>query len=262
MHGDTTGRAAVTRTEIDGDIATLVLDRPEKRNAMNDALVDELDRFFSDPPKGVRAVIIRGEGGHFCSGLDLAEHEHRDPVEGVHHSRNWHRVSELIEFGGLPVLSVLTGAVIGGGLEIAASTHVRIAEPCVRFQLPEGRRGIFVGGGATVRVSRLIGADRMREMMLTGRNYGAEDGLRLGLAHYAVDTGEGLGLARKLARQIADNAPFSNYLMMNAISRIGDMSRSDGLFTESLAAAMSQTSEGAREGLRAFLEKREPKFRK
>ena len=261
MHDGTTYAGTVTRTEIDGDIATLVFNRPEKRNAMNDALIGDLDAFFSTPPEGVNAVILRGEGGHFCSGLDLAEHEHRDPVAGVYHSRNWHRVSELIEFGGLPVISVLTGAVIGGGLEIAASTHVRIAEPTVRFQLPEGRRGIFVGGGATVRVGRLIGADRMREMMLTGRSYGAEDGVRLGLAHYSVEDGAGMALARKLARQIADNAPFSNYLMINAISRIGDMSRSDGLFTESLAAAMSQTSDGAREGMRAFLEKREPRFR-
>lgn len=257
----TTYNGQVTRLEIDGDIATLIFDRPEKRNAMNDVLVAELDAFFANPPKGINAVIIRGEGGHFCSGLDLAEHESREPVEGVFHSRNWHRVSEMIEFGSLPVISVLTGAVIGGGLEIAASTHVRIAEPSVRFQLPEGRRGIFVGGGASVRVGRIIGPDRMREMMLTGRNYGAEDGLSMGLAHYSVGEDEGLDLAKKLARKIADNAPFSNYLMINAISRIGDMSRSDGLFTESLAAAMCQTSDGAKEGLRAFLEKREPKFR-
>lgn len=261
MQDGTAQTGKVTRIEIEGDIAILVFNRPEKRNAMNDALVDELDRFFSDPPAGVNAVILRGEGGHFCAGLDLAEHEHREPVEGVFHSRNWHRVSELIEFGGLPVISVLTGAVIGGGLEIAASTHVRIAEAGVRFQLPEGQRGIFVGGGATVRVGRLIGADRMREMMLTGRNYDDEEGTRLGLSHYAVGQGEGLNLARSLARKIADNAPFSNYLMINALSRIGDMSRSDGLFTESLAAAMSQTSDGAKEGLRAFLEKRAPKFR-
>lgn len=255
------GRKDVTRVEIDGDIATVTFDRPEKRNAMNDQLIAELDTFFSSPPKGVSAVILRGAGGHFCSGLDLAEHEHRDPIAGVYHSRNWHRVSDAIEFGGLPVVSVLTGAVIGGGLEIAASTHVRIAEPDVRFQLPEGRRGIFVGGGATVRIGRLLGADRMREMMLTGRNYGAEEGLALGLCHYSVEAGEGYDLAKKLARKIADNAPFSNYLMMQAISRIQDMPRSEGFFTESLAAAMSQTSDGAKEGLRAFLEKRPPKFR-
>ena len=256
-----TSRPRVTRLEVAGDIATITLDRPDKRNAMNDALVAELDAFFSAPPEGVRVVILRGEGGHFCAGLDLAEHEHREPIAGLHHSRNWHRVSELIEFGGLPVISVLTGAVIGGGLEIAASTHVRIAEPSVQFQLPEGRRGIFVGGGASVRVGRIMGPDRMREMMLTGRSYGAAEGLALGLAHYAVGEGEGMALAGRLARQIADNAPFSNYLMIQALSRIADMSRGDGLFAESLAAALSQTSDGAKEGLRAFLEKRDAKFR-
>ena len=260
MTQKTTDKRA-TRVEIEGDIAIITFDRPEKRNAMNDALVAELDAFFGNTPEGVSAVILRGAGGHFCSGLDLEEHEQRPPVEGVYHSRNWHRVADSIEFGGLPVISVLTGAVIGGGLEIATSTHVRIAEPDVRFQLPEGMRGIFVGGGATVRVGRILGADRMREMMLTGRNYGAKEGLEFGLCHYSVGAGEGMDLARKLARKIADNAPFSNYLMIQTISRVNDMSRADGLFTESLAAAMSQTSDGAKEGLRAFLEKRPPKFR-
>ena len=253
--------ARVTRLAIDGDIATITFERPAKFNAMNDAMIGELDAFFSAPPEGVHAVILTGSGGHFCAGLDLAEHELRQPVAGVYHSRNWHRVANLIEFGKLPVVSALTGVVIGGGLEIATATHVRIAEPSVQFQLPEGRRGIFVGGGATVRIGRILGADRMREMMLTGRKYGASEGVALGLAHYEVGEGEALPLARKLARKMADNAPFSNYLMMQALPRISDMSRSDGLFAESLAAAMSQTSEGAKEGLRAFLEKREPRFR-
>jgi len=252
---------AVARVDIEDDIAIMTFTRPDKRNAMNDDLVAALDAFFSAPPKNVKAVVLTGEGGHFCSGLDLAEHKHRSPEDTVYHSRNWHRVADLIEFGGLPVIAAMTGAVIGGGLEIATSAHVRIAEPSVRFQLPEGRRGIFVGGGATVRVGRILGADRMREMMLTGRSYGAEDGLNLGLCHYSVDEDEALPLARKLARKIADNAPFSNYLMIQAISRIGDMSRSDGLFTESIAAAMSQTTEDAAEGLKAFLEKRPPTFR-
>jgi enoyl-CoA hydratase/carnithine racemase len=155
----------------------------------------------------------------------------------------------------------MTGAVIGGGLELATSTHVRIAEPSCLFQLPEGRRGIFVGGGATVRVGRILGPDRMTEMMLTGRTYGAEDAVRLGLAHYAVGEGEALPLAMELAGKIARNAPVSNYLMINAIARIGDMSRADGLFVESLSAALSQTTPDAEEGLRAFLEKRAPSFR-
>jgi enoyl-CoA hydratase/carnithine racemase len=153
------------------------------------------------------------------------------------------------------------GAVIGGGLELATSTHVRIAEPSTIFQLPEGRRGIFVGGGASVRVGRILGADRMVEMMLTGRKYGADEGLALGLAHYAVGEGEALPLAQDLARKIASNAPLSNYIMIQAIQRIEDMSKADGLFTESLCAALTQTSTDAMEGLQAFLQKRDPTFR-
>ena len=258
---DDTNKRQPIRIEIADDIATVTFDRPEKRNAVNDSLINALGDFFANPPKGVNAMILHGAGGHFCAGLDLAEHQQRSPEETMFHSQNWHKVTDQIEFGGLPVIAVLTGAVIGGGLEIATAAHVRIAEPSARFQLPEGRRGIFVGGGATVRVGRILGADRMREMMLTGRSYGADEGLALGLAHYTAAEGEGLAKAQDLARKVADNAPFSNYLMIQALSRIEDMSRTDGFFTESLAAAVAQTTEGANEGLRAFLEKRAPKFR-
>ena len=168
---------------------------------------------------------------------------------------------EQIQFGGLITVSAIFGAAIGGGLELAAATHVRIAEASTIFQLPEGRRGIFVGGGATARVGRLLGADRMTEMMLTGRKYSADEGVALGLAHYAVADGTAMELAQSLAGKIARNAPLSNYLMVQSIARINDMSQADGLFTESLAAALSQTTPDATEGLRAFLEKRAPKFR-
>ena len=245
---------------IEDRIARLTLTRPDKRNALNDALIDAFEAFFAAPPAGVRAVILSGEGGHYSAGLDLAEHVARDAAGTMHHSRNWHRVMDLIQFGGLPVVSAMQGAVIGGGLELACATHVRIAEPSVVFQLPEGRRGIFVGGGATVRVGRILGADRMIEMMLTGRKYGAAEGLALGLCHYAVGEGEALALAEKLAGRIAENAALSNYVMIQAIARIADMSKTDGLFTESLCAALTQTSRDAEEGLKAFLEKRQPRF--
>lgn len=246
---------------LDGDIATLTIDRPEKRNAMCDQLLSEMDAFFSNPPEQAKVVILTGTGGHFCSGLDLAEHTARSGEDTLYHSRNWHCVMDKIQFGRLPVVSAMYGAVIGGGLEIAAATHVRIAEPSTMFQLPEGRRGIFVGGGATVRVGRILGADRMTEMMLTGRKFSADEGLMLGLCHYSVGEGESMALARELADKIARNAPMSNYLMINAISRIDDMSKADGLFAESLCAALSVTTPDAAEGLRAFLDKRAPTFR-
>lgn len=245
---------------VEDRIAHIVLSRPDKRNALNDRLIAALDRFFADPPEGVRAVVLSGAGGHFSAGLDLSEHVRREAPAVMRHSRNWHRVMDAVQFGGLPVVSALTGAVIGGGLELAAATHVRIAEPSAVFQLPEGRRGIFVGGGATVRVGRIVGADRMTEMMLTGRKLGAEEAVSLGLAHYAVGEGEALAKARALAEDIAGNAALSNYLIIQGLARIDDMARADGLFAESLCAALSQTSPDAAEGLRAFLEKRLPEF--
>jgi len=246
---------------MEGPIAVLTMNRPEKRNAMSDALIGEIDAFFANPPKETKVAVIAGEGGHFCAGLDLSEHVERDAEQAIHHSRWWHRIMDGIQFGGLPVVSALSGAVIGGGLELATATHVRVAEPSTIFQLPEGRRGIFVGGGASVRVGRILGADRMTEMMLTGRKYNAQEGVSLGLAHYAVGDGEAFAKAMELAEVIASNAPLSNYMMIQALSRIEDMGKSDGLFTESLCVALAQTSPDAIEGLRAFLQKRNPDFR-
>jgi enoyl-CoA hydratase/carnithine racemase len=250
----------ILKIEIEDGIATLTMNRPGKRNAMCDELLTAIDAFFSNPPEGVKVVILIGTEGHYCSGLDLSEHQQRDAEGTMRHSRGWHAIMDKIQYGGLPVVSAMFGAVIGGGLELATSTHVRIAEPSTIFQLPEGKRGIYVGGGASVRVGRILGADRMVEMMLTGRKYGAEEGLALGLTHYSVGEGEALPMARKLAAQIASNAPLSNYIMIQAISRIEDMAKADGLFTESLCAALTQTSPHALEGLQAFLQKRDPKF--
>lgn len=251
----------ILKIELDGPIAILTMNRPAKRNAMCDELLEQIDAFFSKPPKDIKAVVLTGTAGHFCSGLDLSEHVARDAEGTMRHSRGWHAVMDRIQYGGLPVISAMFGAVIGGGLELASATHVRIAEASTIFQLPEGRRGIFVGGGASVRVGRILGADRMVEMMLTGRKYSADEGLALGLCHYSVGEGEALDLALKLAHRIAGNAPLSNYIMIQALSRIEDMAKADGLFTESLCAALTQTSPDAVEGLAAFLEKRDPSFR-
>ena len=251
---------AVLDIRIDGAVAHLTMARPDKRNALNDRLLGAIDDFFRSPPEGVRVVVISGGGGNFSSGLDLSEHVHREPADVMRHSRRWHEVMDRIQFGGLPVVAVLEGAVMGGGLELAAAAHVRVAEPSVRFQLPEGRRGIFVGGGASVRIGRIIGPDRMVEMMLTGRVYDAQDGTRLGLAHYLVAEGEGRTEALRLAGTIAANADLSNYIVIQALSRIDDMARADGLFAESLCAALTQTGADAQEGLRAFLDKRRPEF--
>ena len=247
--------------EHKGAIAHLTLNRPEKRNALNDGLVAALDGFFSAVPAGTRVIVISGAGGHFSSGLDLSQHVSRQPLEVMAHSRNWHRVMAQIANSPIPVVAAMTGAVMGGGLEFGAACHVRVAEETVRFQMPEGLRGIFVGGGGSVRISRLIGPDRMTEMMLTGRVYSGTEGERLGLAHHLVPEGRALDKAMELAERIASNSPTINGFIIQAIAQIGSMPPEAGLYAESLAAALSQTGPDAEEGLRAFLEKRPPVFR-
>ena len=177
------------------------------------------------------------------------------------HSRNWHRVMARVASSTVPFIAAMSGAVMGGGLEFAAACHVRVAEQSVRFQMPEGLRGIFVGGGGSVRISRLIGPDRMTEMMLTGRTYDGAEGERLGLAHYLVPEGAAPDKAFELAGRIASNSPTINGFIIQAIAQIGSMPPEAGLYAESLTAALSQTGPDAEEGLRAFLEKRAPVFR-
>jgi enoyl-CoA hydratase/carnithine racemase len=168
-------------------------------------------------------------------------------------------VFDMFEFGKVPVIAVLHGAVVGGGLELASACHVRVAEKSTYFALPEGVRGIYVGGGGSVRIPRLIGASRMMDMMLTGRTYGAEDGLAMGLSHYLVENGTGLEKGIELAKRCAANTPMTNYAVMHALPRIADIDRPGGYMMEALMAAISSGSEEAQVRLKDFLEKRAPK---
>ncbi len=241
---------------IDGPVAVLSLNRPAKRNALDEPTVLGIERFFAELPAAIGAVVIRGEGEHFCAGLDLADLRTRDATGGLHHSRAWHRAFERIEHGRVPVIAVLHGAVIGGGLELACAAHIRVAERSAYYALPEGQRGIFVGGGGSVRLPRLIGVARMADMMLTGRTYSAEQGVALGFSQYLVEPGEGMGKALELARRVAANAPLTNFAVIHALPRIAEADPATGLLTESLMAAVAQADEAAKARLAAFLEKR------
>jgi len=229
----------------DGDIVLLKLNRPDKRNAINDALLSELGALFTEGMDGARAVVLYGEGAHFCAGLDLHElmaKRSPDVMVSMRRSRQWHRVFDLMQFGELPVVSVLKGGVIGGGFELAAATHVRVSEQSAFYQLPEGQRGIFLGGGGSVRIPRIIGAGRVVEMMLTGRALTSEEGLQLGIAHYLVEDGEGLAKATELAQAIARNAPSTNYAIVNGIARISEMAMGEGMFAETMVTTMTRSA--------------------
>jgi enoyl-CoA hydratase/carnithine racemase len=247
------------RAERRDDIAMLFLARTEKRNAIDDPTVFGIEAFFAALPDDVKAVVLAGEGEHFCSGLDLGELTARDVAQGIAHSRSWHRAFERIEFGKVPVVAVLHGAVVGGGLEIAAACHIRVADASAYYALPEGSRGIFVGGGGSVRLPRLIGTARMMDMMLTGRIYDAEDGQAIGISHYLVARGAGLAKGIELARRIASNAPMTNFAVTHVLPRIAESDPASGYLTEALISAIAQGDDEAKARLKAFLEKRAPK---
>jgi enoyl-CoA hydratase/carnithine racemase len=247
------------KVERRGAIAIVTLARPEKRNALNDTIVLGLETLFATLPAGVKAVVLHAEGKHFSAGLDLSELKILSTEDGIAHSRMWHRVFHQIEFGRVPVVTVMHGAVVGGGLELAAATHIRIAERSAYYALPEGSRGIFVGGGGSVRLPRLIGVTRMMDLMLTGRTYGAEEGQAVGLSHYLVEDGTGLAKGIELAKRIATNSSTTNFAIMHALPRIAEQDRASGYLMESLTAAIAQGNEEAKNRIKAFLEKRAAK---
>jgi enoyl-CoA hydratase/carnithine racemase len=243
--------------DIRGDhneVAVIRLTRAAKRNALSDGLVAGLRKTFENLPATVRAAVIDGEGEHFCAGLDLSELKERDAGQGMHHSRAWHVALERIQYGPVPVVAALHGAVVGGGLELASACHIRVADESTFFALPEGSRGIFVGGGGSVRIPRLIGVARMTDMMLTGRVYNAVDGERIGLAQYLVPTGTAFDKAFALAQRIATNAPLTNYSLMHALPRIAEQPADHGFMTEALMAAIAQSAPEAKKRVRDFLE--------
>lgn len=242
--------------ELRDSIARIGLHRPEKRNAIDDALLAALAAAIARAQAEARAIIIFGHGPCFCAGLDLSEHRDRDPHAVFLHSRRWHGVFAAIRHGTVPAIAALHGATVGGGLELAAACHIRVVDGTAFFALPEGSRGIYVGGGASVHVARLIGAARMADMMLTGRVLDAAAAERAGLAQYVVEPGGAAAQAEVLARKAAAMAPLTVMGILQALPRIQDMAESDGLFVESMMAALAQTAPEAAGGLADFVEKR------
>lgn len=244
------------------NIAVIRLARPTKRNALNDGLILALRDLMDNLPEGVGAAVIHGEGDHFCAGLDLSELKERDAGQGLQHSRMWHTALERVQFGPVPVVAALHGAVVGGGLELASACHIRVADETTFYALPEGSRGIFVGGGGSVRIPRLIGTARMMDMMMTGRVYNAVDGEKAGFAQYLVPTGSAFDKALELAGRIAQNAPLTNYALMHALPRIAEQPSDQGLMAEAMMAAIAQSAPEAKARVRAFLEGKAAKVSK
>lgn len=243
--------------ELDANVALIGLNRPDKRNAINDALIDELRAAVLRAHDEADVAILFGHGCNFCAGLDLAEALARatgqitPPRKRRRH--NWHEVFDLIARGPIPFVSALHGAVVGGGLELATATHVRIGDESVVCGLPEGQRGIFVGGGGTVRIQRVVGTTVMMDMMLTGRLLNSQESLQEHIIRYVVPVGEALQKAREIATRIAKNSVETNWMIINVLPRVQDMSHDDGLFLEQLNSARARPPE-AEARLREFVD--------
>lgn len=240
--------------DMDEDgVATVTLNRAAKRNALDARTIEELVALFSAlPAAGARAVVLRAEGPHFCAGLDLVEHgrAERSPAEFMRLCLRWHEAFNKIEYGGIPVVAALKGAVVGGGLELASSVHIRVMDETTYFGLPEGQRGLFTGGGATIRVPRLIGQARMVDMMLTGRLYAGDEAVAVGLAQYRVQDSEAKAL--EIARRAAQNTPLSNFAICSGISHMQNMSGLDAAYAEATLAGIVNTQDAAKGRLDSF----------
>src|SRR6195952_4233814 len=255
------GQSDLLRIEQSGTVLSVGLNRPAKRNALNDGIILAIQDCFTNLPEETGAVVIHGIGDHFSSGLDLSELTEHDATEGLRHSQMWHRVFDRIQYSRVPVIAALKGAVIGGGLELACAAHIRVAEPSAYFALPEGQRGIFVGGGGSVRLPRLIGVARMADMMLTGRVYSAAEGLNYGFTQYLTDAGGALPKAMELAEKIAGNAPLTNFAVLQALPLIAEANPQTGLLMESLMATVAQSDKEAKQRIRAFLDRKTAKVK-
>ncbi|MCC8395838.1 crotonase/enoyl-CoA hydratase family protein [Paraburkholderia sp. MMS20-SJTR3] len=233
--------------ELDGAVALIGLNRPDKRNAINEEVIAQLRDAVNRAGDEAMCAVLFGHGGNFSAGLDLREALARasgqsaPPKKRRRHS--WHEVFDIIARGPIPFVAALHGAVVGGGLELATAAHVRVGDQTCFFGLPEGQRGIFVGGGGTVRIQRVVGYTMMADMMLTGRLLTAEEGQREHIITYLTEPGGALAKARELAAKIAQNVPDTNWRITNLLPRVNDLSHEDGLFLEYMSSNMMRSPE-------------------
>ncbi|MDU0954167.1 MAG: crotonase/enoyl-CoA hydratase family protein [Bradyrhizobium sp.] len=223
------GDPSLLQIEQRGAVLTIGLNRPAKRNALNDGIILAIGDCFAGLPDDVRVVVIHGLGDNFSSGLDLSELRERDATEGLVHSQMWHRVFDRIQYCRVPVIAALKGAVIGGG--------------------------------GSVRLPRLIGVARMMDMMLTGRVYSATEGSSYGFAQYLVEAGASMTKAMELAGKIASNAPLTNFAVLQALPMIAEANPQTGLLMESLMATVAQSDQEAKRRIRAFLDHKTAKVK-
>lgn len=244
-------------------IAVVRVHRPEKLNALNGALIAEIERAFRAlaDDAAVQAVVLTGSGEKaFVAGADIAELAKMDPIGGVRTSRQGQDAFRFIERMRKPVIAAINGFALGGGLELALACHLRIASDNAKFGLPEVKLGIIPGYGGTVRLPRLVGRGRALEMVLSGEMIDAQEAYRIGLVNRVHPQSELLAAARSLATAISANGPVALALALEAVDHGMNATMEDAqLFESNLFGLLASTAD-MREGMTAFLEKRKARF--
>ena len=250
------------RLETDGPVATLTIARPDKLNALDDVMVDALKatcRTIEDD-KAIRIVILTGEGGKsFCAGGDIEAWSGNPPVEfGLHWVRHGHEAFDALARLRQPVIAVLNGHTLGGGLELAVCADYRIAEAHVKIGQPESGLGIIAGWSGTQRAVRRFGSQLVRRMALFGEIFAAEEACRLGLVDTVAETGKGMEAARTLAERLLTRGPLATQLTKMLVNAAEGEEGERVL--EAIAGIAAASSPELQEGLSAFREKRKPSF--
>jgi len=245
-------------------IAVVTVNRPDKLNALNAATVDEIGRAFRAlaADESVGGILLTGAGEKaFVAGADIAELATMGPISGVRVSRQGQDIFRAIEKSPKPVIGVVNGFALGGGLELALACHFRIASEKARFGLPEVKLGIIPGYGGTIRLPRLVGRGRALEMILTGEMIDAQEAYRIGLVNRVAPQGEALAEAERLMQKILANGPVALALALEAVDSGMNSTMDDALVLESNLFGLLAATEDMREGMQAFLEKRRAAFR-
>jgi enoyl-CoA hydratase len=250
--------------EVRDGVAFLTINRPDKLNALNDAVIADLDGAVAqiEHDEAIRGVILTGAGPKaFVAGADIGELARQDPISGKARAMRGQAVFRRLERCGKPVVAAVNGFALGGGCELAMACHLRVASDGAKFGQPEVKLGIGPGYGGTVRLPRLVGKGRALDLLLTARMIGAEEALQMGLVNRVVPSDKLLAEAEQLLRGILANGPLAVRLCVEAVDAGLEMSMDEALLLEANLFGLLASTEDMREGMSAFLEKRTAAFR-
>ena len=248
--------------EQDGGVLVVTLNRPKVLNALNAALIGELDAVVAgaETDAAVRAVVITGAGRAFAAGADVAELATDSPAEAYARARRTQHVFARIERLGAPVIAAVNGFALGGGCELAMACAIRLASTAATFGQPEINLGLMPGYGATVRLPRIVGRARATEWLLTGDTVTAEGALAAGLVNRVVSPTDLMSVSRDLAAALASKPRHAVRHLLDAVAGGSSMTAEAAAEHEAALFGLTFSTDDMREGTRAFLEKRRPVF--